>query len=91
MNEPRTLPSERPEMPLQPLNGPRTDAWRIRHVSESAWHHLEDIRHRARQHAGADPEWALILREINLAQSHLAIVRRLADEKRKAIGLRAEA
>ena len=85
-----TLPSERPELPMPPLKGPRTDAWRIRQVSESAWHHLEDIRHRARQYASGDPEWAVILLEINLAQSHLGTVRRLADDKRRKLPLRVE-
>lgn len=88
MNSPSPLPSDRPEMPLHPMIGPRTDAWRIRQVAESAFHHLEDLRLRARQHAGRDGEWAAINREIQLALTHLSNVRSMAEEKRRAIGLK---
>ena len=87
---PASLPSDRPEMPLHPMTGPRTDAWRIRQVAESSFHHLEDLRLRARQHAGRDGEWAAINREIQLALTHLSNVRSMAEEKRRAIGLKAE-
>jgi hypothetical protein len=67
------------------LDGPRTDAHRIRQVIESAYHHLDEQCLRARRNAAADPDFASINRELHLAMGHLARARDMALAKRSAI------
>jgi hypothetical protein len=67
------------------LDGPRTDAHRIRMVIESAYHHLDEQCLRARRNAAGDSDFAQINREIQLAMGHLATARNLAKDKRNAI------
>jgi hypothetical protein len=67
------------------LDGPRTDAHRIRMVVESAYHHLDEQTLRARRNAAGDADFAAINRELQLAMGHLATARDLALAKRTAI------
>jgi hypothetical protein len=68
--------------PSHPLDGPRTDAYRIRLVCESAYHHLDEQSLRARRNARDDAEFANINRELQLAMGHLRTARDLAAAKR---------
>lgn len=66
---------------LHPLDGPATDSLRIRLVSESAYHHVDEQIMRARRNASADPDFARINQALQQAQQQLAIARNLAGEK----------
>lgn len=70
---------------LHPLDGPATDAFRIRVVVESAYHHVDEQLLRARRNASADADFARINQALQQAQQHLALARNLASEKFRAL------